>query len=139
MSVGLDMNCLFDVVGVTGIAMNNLAVTYSELEMHADALALFERALAFRQRVLPEDHPDKCDLILDALQLWHMLTCDTIDIVGAAHQNLSDAYARLGRYADAVVHQERVLELKRRTLPDDHPDLGGLIFRCIAIVVQVDM
>ena len=38
--------------------MGNLAVTYRALGRHADALALNERVLQFRRRVLPEDHPD---------------------------------------------------------------------------------
>ncbi len=37
--------------------MNNLAGTYSELERHADALAMLERALEFQRRVLPANHP----------------------------------------------------------------------------------
>ena len=38
--------------------MNNLAGTYSDLGRHADALAMKERVLEFRRRVLPVDHPD---------------------------------------------------------------------------------
>ncbi len=38
--------------------MHNLAGTYSALGRHADALAMFERVLEFRRRVLPSDHPD---------------------------------------------------------------------------------
>ena len=38
--------------------MGNLALTYSELGRHADALALNEKVLEFRRRELPEDHPD---------------------------------------------------------------------------------
>ncbi len=37
--------------------MNNLAVTYSDLGRHADALAMGERVLEFRRRVLPANHP----------------------------------------------------------------------------------
>jgi hypothetical protein len=37
--------------------MNNLATTYSALGRHADALAMKERVLDFRRRVLPADHP----------------------------------------------------------------------------------
>ncbi len=37
--------------------MNNLAVSYAALGRHADALALQEKVLEFRRRVLPEDHP----------------------------------------------------------------------------------
>ncbi len=37
--------------------MNNLALTYSALGRHADALALKEQVLEFRRRVLPANHP----------------------------------------------------------------------------------
>ena len=38
--------------------MGNLATTYSNLGRHEDALAMQERVLEFRRRVLPESHPD---------------------------------------------------------------------------------
>ena len=38
--------------------MSNLASTYHELGRHADALAMQERVLEFRRRVLPANHPD---------------------------------------------------------------------------------
>jgi len=38
--------------------MGNLAVTYSALGRHADALAMGEQVLEFRRRVLPANHPD---------------------------------------------------------------------------------
>ena len=38
--------------------MGNLAQTYSALGRRADALAMNERVLEFRRRVLPADHPD---------------------------------------------------------------------------------
>jgi hypothetical protein len=38
--------------------MGHLAGTYSELGRHQDALVMGEKALAFRRRVLPENHPD---------------------------------------------------------------------------------
>ena len=37
--------------------MGNLAITYSDLGRHEDALVLGERVLEFRRRVLPENHP----------------------------------------------------------------------------------
>ena len=37
--------------------MGNLAVTYSALGRHDDALAMEERVLEFMRRVLPENHP----------------------------------------------------------------------------------
>ena len=38
--------------------MNNLANSYSALGRHEEALAMGERVLEFRRRVLPENHPD---------------------------------------------------------------------------------
>ena len=38
--------------------MGNLALTYSALGRHADALAMGERVLEFRRRVLPANHPE---------------------------------------------------------------------------------
>ena len=37
--------------------MGNVALTYSALGRHADALAMLERVLEFQRRVLPADHP----------------------------------------------------------------------------------
>ena len=41
-----------------GTTMNNLANTYSDLGRHQDALAMQEKTLEFRRRVLPKNHPD---------------------------------------------------------------------------------
>jgi hypothetical protein len=38
--------------------MVNVAGTYKSLGRHADALAMYERALEFQRRVLPANHPD---------------------------------------------------------------------------------
>ena len=38
--------------------------------------------------------------------------------------NLAVTYADLGRHADALVLQDRVLEFSRRVLPVDHPHIG---------------
>ena len=38
--------------------------------------------------------------------------------------NLASTYSELGRHSDALAMQESVLELRRRVLPADHPDIG---------------
>ena len=38
--------------------MSNVAVTYSVLGRHADAVAMGEQVLEFFRRVLPANHPD---------------------------------------------------------------------------------
>ena len=41
-----------------------------------------------------------------------------------AMNNLALTYGDLGRHADALVLREKVLEFRRRVLPEDHPHLG---------------
>ena len=38
--------------------------------------------------------------------------------------NLAQTYSLIGRRADALAMNERVLEFRRRVLPADHPDIG---------------
>ena len=38
--------------------------------------------------------------------------------------NLAATYSALGRHADALVMQERVLDFQRRVLPANHPGIG---------------
>ena len=44
--------------------------------------------------------------------------------------NLSTTYSDLGRHEDALVLGERVLEFRRRVLPENHPDIGELDGGC---------
>ena len=37
---------------------------------------------------------------------------------------LANTFFALGRHADALVLREKVLEFRRRVLPEDHPDIG---------------
>ena len=43
---------------VSGAAMGNLALSYSALGRHQDALVLQEKTLEFWRCVLPESHPN---------------------------------------------------------------------------------
>jgi hypothetical protein len=54
--VDRDATCFVDCNA--GAAMSELAVSYSKLGRHEEALAMQERVLEFRRRVLPENHPD---------------------------------------------------------------------------------
>jgi len=61
------------------LAFNNLAGTLDAQEKHAEAEALYRKALALARKVLGEEHPD------------------TI----AAHANLASALDQQGRFAEA--------------------------------------
>jgi hypothetical protein len=55
--------------------MGNLASTYSALGKHADALALEERVLEFRRRVLPTDHPSIGEGCLGEMRCMRLGNC----------------------------------------------------------------
>jgi hypothetical protein len=40
--------------------------------------------------------------------------------------NLAVTYGALGRHTDALVMREKVLEFRRRVLPEDHPNIGDV-------------
>jgi hypothetical protein len=50
--------------------MSNLAVTYSKLGRHNEALAMRERVLELYRRVLPEDHP-----LIGEGHVWSSVAC----------------------------------------------------------------
>jgi tetratricopeptide (TPR) repeat protein len=102
--------------------MNNLALKYSELGRHQDALAMQQKTLEFRRRVLPENHPD-----IGATSCFGLLIeveVDALSALGDAMSNLAVTYCHLGRHQDALAMGERTLELWRRALPENHPRLG---------------
>ncbi len=54
-----------------------------------------------------------------------VMTCNlTRSVLGAAMGSLASAYNELGRHQDAVVLKEKTLEIQRRVLPENHPDIG---------------
>jgi len=38
---------------------------------------------------------------------------------------LAGTYSALGRHQDALIMEENTLQLLRRVLPEDHPDIGA--------------
>ena len=124
-----------------GTAMGNLALTYSDLGRLEDALAMQERVLEFRRRVLPEDHPG-----IGEGHVWSGVACGDVIVgrwidvfvfrAGLAMGNLASTYSDLGRHEDALAMKERVLEFRRRVLPEDHPDIGeGHVWSAACVLV----
>ena len=62
--------------------MGNLAITYSDLGRHEDALVLRDRALEFLRRVLPENHPDIGEMHGGCV-IGCMFNCDAFGMVQA--------------------------------------------------------
>ncbi|MFO0889252.1 MAG: CHAT domain-containing tetratricopeptide repeat protein [Isosphaeraceae bacterium] len=81
-------------------SMDEQAKGLEKAAKYARALALFEKALEIRRRLLTEDHPDTAE------------SCD----------NVAGNLMELGKYHLALPLAEKSLEIRRRTLTDDHPE-----------------
>ena len=82
-----------------GNAMHNLAITYSDLGRHQDALAMEEKTLEFRRRVLPENHPH----------------------IGFSCFNLGITCHKVGDLHRALQFAREALRIFQATLPPSHP------------------
>jgi tetratricopeptide (TPR) repeat protein len=84
----------------TLMSMDRLAVVYTGLGRHADALKLNEELLARRKAKFGSDHP--------------------VTLLGM--HNLAASYAALGRHAEALKLREETLALRKAKLGSDHAD-----------------
>ena len=77
-----------------------MGMTYSDLGDHQKALEYLLKALAIRERVLPENHPD----------------------LAQSYNNIAWTYYVLRRLEEAAVHMRRAADIiNRSTLPEYHP------------------
>ena len=91
--------------------MSNLAAAYSALGRHQDALAMMEKALEFRRRVLPENHPQ----------------------IGIACLNIGINYLEVSDLHRALQFAREALRIFQATLPPSHPlftQVQQLVLRC---------
>ncbi|MGK5441116.1 tetratricopeptide repeat protein, partial [Micromonospora sp. URMC 105] len=79
---------------------NNLAGAYQRVGRSDEAIGLYQRTLADRERVLGSDHPDTL----------------------ISRNNLAAAYQRVGRLDEAIGLHQRTLADCERVLGSDHPD-----------------
>jgi tetratricopeptide (TPR) repeat protein len=99
--------------------MNNLAVMYGDFGRHHDALALFEKTLEIRRRLLSENDPE-----IGERSIVFLVFTLTRSVAGDAMNNVANTYKALGRFQEALVLREQTLQLYRRSLPENHPDIG---------------
>ncbi|KAH8833279.1 hypothetical protein DL96DRAFT_1585592 [Flagelloscypha sp. PMI_526] len=79
--------------------MNNLALTFSDLGRHSEALDLREKIVRLRKQISGPEHP-------------HTLT---------SMHNLAVTYSYFGRHPEGLDLMEHVLELRKRILGLEHP------------------
>ncbi|KAH8797806.1 hypothetical protein DL96DRAFT_898061 [Flagelloscypha sp. PMI_526] len=123
------------------VSMNNLALAYSDLGQHRDALELQEQVLKLAKRILGEEHPftltsmnNLANTYSDlgrhhnALELNEQVLKLLKRILGEEHpntlssmNNLAKTYSDLGQYSNALELEEQVLKLRKRILGEEHP------------------
>ncbi len=84
-----------------GTSMGNLAIAYSALGRHEDALAMEESALEFHRRVLPSGHPS----------------------IAVSLYNISLSYEQAGDMRQAMDCAREAVVIRQAALPRGHPDL----------------
>ena len=121
---------------------DSLSGAYESAGRLAEAIELFERVLAERERVLGVDHPDTLNTrnnlagayksvgrFGEAIDAWEELLLDCQRVLGADHpvtlavlNNLAVAYKSVGRFGEAIELFQQVLAERKRLLGADHPD-----------------
>ena len=126
------------------VALNNLAALYKSMGKYDDALPLFERSLAIREKVHHgEDHPDVADSLNnlavlyknmgkydDALPLYERSLAITEKVYhGEEHpsvvtglNNVAALYYNTERYSEARPLFERALAIYEKVLGKEHPE-----------------
>ncbi len=95
-------------------SLMDLATALQSQGRHDEALDLREKALAFRRRVRPADHPD----------------------IAATMGNTAGSYLALGHHTEALDLYEETLAFVRRVLAADHPDIAISLSNVAATLTQ---
>jgi tetratricopeptide (TPR) repeat protein len=99
--------------------MCDLAVSYSALERHQEALEMEEKALEFQRRVLPENYPDIGEedaLIIISFALFKFDS-------GLSLYNISCSYEQAGDLDRAMECARESLRVWQTALPPGHQDI----------------
>jgi tetratricopeptide (TPR) repeat protein len=124
--------------------LNDLGLLYQAQGQYAQAEPLFQRALAFRERVLGADHPDVATslnhlaelyrtqgqyakaepLFQRALAIREMVFNPDHPDVATSLNNLAELYRTQGQYAKAEPLFQRALAIREKVFNPDHPDVA---------------
>jgi eukaryotic-like serine/threonine-protein kinase len=120
-------------------------------------MALYERALAIREKALGPDHPEVAASLnnlalvqyatgryVDARELYERGLAIWERAVGADHpevarslDNIAKLHRATGAYEDAKALYQRALAIREKSLDPDHPDLAYTLLGLAEIQLQV--
>ncbi len=124
--------------------LNKRAIQLYQQRKYASAISLAERALAIRQKILGNNHPDVVvslnslaflyssqgrysqaePLSQQALQITKRLFKGDHPRVATSLNNLAFLYSRQGRYSQAEPLYQQALQMRKRLFKGDHPDVA---------------
>jgi tetratricopeptide (TPR) repeat protein len=135
---------------LVAVALNNLAILYSQQSKYAEAEPLYQRTLHILERQLGSEHPDMAGslnnlanlyfeqskyaeaepLYQRTLHIWEQQLGSEHPDVAYSLNNLANLYFEQGKYAEAEPLYQRALRILEQQLGPEHPDvtypLGGL-------------
>ncbi len=124
--------------------LNKRAIQLYQQRKYVSAIPLAERALAIRQKILGNNHPDVVTnlnslaflysrqgkysqaepLYQQALQMTKRLFKGDHPRVATSLNNLAFLYSRQGRYSQAEPLYQQALQMRKRLFKGDHPDVA---------------
>ena len=99
--------------------MSNLAMTYSALGRHADALAMGAQVLEFQRCVLPSNHPEIGEGCFEGWVAWGV-TIVMFCPAGLALYNISFCYETCGSLPRALECAREALRILQASLSPGH-------------------
>jgi CHAT domain-containing protein len=125
--------------------LNQQAYQLYQQGKYNEAIAIAERVLEMRRKLLGDQHPDVATslnnlaflyssqgryseaepLYIQALEMARKLLGDEHPHVATSLNNLALLYRSQGRYSEAEPLLRQALEMRRKLLGDQHPDVAG--------------
>jgi CHAT domain-containing protein/Tfp pilus assembly protein PilF len=131
---------------------NNVALCLNAQGRHAQALALFEKALAIRQKVLGEQHPHTAQscanlasclqaqgkhaqallLLRKALAIFQKVHGEQHPDTASSYTNLAGCLQAQGRHAEALSLLQKALAIRLKVLGKEHRDTAQSYYNVAA-------
>ncbi len=103
--------------------MMQTATAYWHLNRHQECIARLQERLTFLRRIWPDNHPQIG--LLRQCARGRPRVCSRFFATGRALSDIGGKFCSLGQRQDALMFLEQALEVLRRVLPENDPDIGG--------------
>ena len=138
------------------VTMSNIAKLYNNCAEYSNALRLFERVKAIREKVLGKEHPDTARTYNNiatvynvqgdyakALEWYEKALAICEKMLGKEHpnnattyNNIANVYSVQGDYTKALEWYEKALAIREKVLGKEHPNTAAT-YHNIAVVYNV--